>query len=491
MDVEVMKDAWIWCQTIDCESSVAWLLIVVFTAAKMSPRQAEAWIKIDDESKNEWLIRLPHLGSCGTVCVLIICAVLTNQARGQSEAVEWCPYRPAAPQDCDVNSLPPTCQTTSTTPVTGSQAQTCAPSNNGSSPDNLNSPPVFVSPTADTWDPYSTQGASQRVDQWLAPPPLGNCDPYLTRPSSSQSAGKDSASTQASSGSADRSPFRYRLMWEPAQPVQGQPTELGMVEHDLSFKFPLWVSGPDVISFSGGVCADLFQTDAVLPDSGRAFPEELWNIRAGINYMRRFDNGWTGGATLTIGSACDQPFESLRDMDVTAVAFLRMPRGEHDAWKFSLVYAPMSQIPFPIPLVAYQWHPSDMFNMDIGLPFKATYRPTESLTFDVSYMLLTTVNVKATYQLCDSWQVYGAFDWEYDSWFLHDREDYKERLFSYDMRLSTGVRTTYFQKLTVDLSTGYMFDRFYFTGQDYNDRNHDRLNIGSGVYASLEASLRF
>jgi len=59
------------------------------------------------------------------------------------------------------------------------------------------------------------------------------------------------------------------------------------------------------------------------------------------------------------------------------------------------------------------------------------------------------------------------------------------------MRLSTGVRTPLFQKLTVDLSTGYMFDRFYFTGQDYNDRNHDRLNIGSGVYASLEASLRF
>ena len=59
------------------------------------------------------------------------------------------------------------------------------------------------------------------------------------------------------------------------------------------------------------------------------------------------------------------------------------------------------------------------------------------------------------------------------------------------MRLSTGVRTPLFQKLTVDLSTGYMFDRFYFTGQDYNDRNHDRLNIGSGVYAALEASLRF
>lgn len=433
------------------------------------------------------MIVVQNLRSCGVVCVLIVCAVLTNQARGQSGAMEWRPYRP----DCDAEPLPPTCQTTPTTPVMGAQARPFAPPNNGSSPENLNSPPVFVSPTALTSDPYSTQGASQNIGQELAPPLMDNWDPYAIRPAPSQSADKGSSSTQGGSGSADKSPLRYGLMWEPAQPVQGQPTDLGMVEHDFSFKFPMWASGPDVISFSGGVCADLFQTEAVLPDSGRAFPEELWNIRAGINYMRRFDNGWTGGATLNIGSACDRPFESLRDMDFTASAFLRVPRGEHDAWKFSLVYAPMSQIPYPLPLVAYQWHPSDMFNMDIGLPFKVTYRPTESLTFDVSYMLLTTVHAKATYQLRDSWQVYGAFDWEYDSWFLHDREDYKERLFSYDMRLSVGVRKTVFQKLNVDLSTGYMFDRFYFTGQDYNDRNHDRLNIGSGVYASLEASLRF
>ena len=95
MDVEVMKNTRIWCHTIDCGNSVAWLLIFVFTTAQLSPRQRKSRMRIGKQSKSEWLIRLPHFGSCGTVCILITYMVLTNQARGQSGGAEWCPYRPA------------------------------------------------------------------------------------------------------------------------------------------------------------------------------------------------------------------------------------------------------------------------------------------------------------------------------------------------------------------------------------------------------------
>jgi hypothetical protein len=290
-------------------------------------------------------------------------------------------------------------------------------------------------------------------------------------------------------GGGSKSPVRYGIMWQPDVAVEGQATDLGLIQHDLNLMYPVWKSDPHTVILSGGVQLDLFNTDAVLPDSGRAFPAELWNIKLGMNYIRRFDNGWTGGASANIGSASDQPFSAMRDVNFGMFAFLRVPHRERNAWNLSLAYAPLSPIPFPIPMASYQWQKSDAFSMNIGVPLQMTYRPTERLKFDVSYMLLTTVHAQATYQLNDQWTTYGAFDWQNQSWFLDDRQDRKERLFSYDKRLSVGVKTKVLKHLAVDLSTGYLFDRYFFTGQNFNDSDHDRIDIGSGLFASAQAGL--
>ncbi len=432
-------------------------------------------MKINLRCTTQRPIRLAFRKWFGIVCLFIVCATLASLANGQTSEPEWRPYR--EPVGDTVSN-----QVYDARP---------SPTNYGNSEEPLYNAPTQFSPSTVFGEPYVIPSASQGIGNELAPPSTSNWDPYAA-PAQSPSANKQLAPKQGGlSGSDDKSPFQFRTLWEPSQPVQGQPTDLGMAEYDLTFKVPVWMSGPDIITLSGEACLNQFQTNAVLPNTGRAFPSELWNIQAGVNYIRRFDNGWTGGMKMSLGSACDQPFDSLRDVTFTAVGFLRVPRGEHDAWSFSVAYRPMSDIPYPIPLVSYHWEPSDMFNMDIGVPFRITYRPTERLTLEASYMLLTTVHTQATYQFGDSWQLYGAYDWENRDWFLHDREDYLERLFSYDQRLSVGVRTTVFEKVAVDLSTGYTFDRYYFTGQNFSDRNHDRVNIDSGVFAALRASLRF
>jgi hypothetical protein len=80
-------------------------------------------------------------------------------------------------------------------------------------------------------------------------------------------------------------------------------------------------------------------------------------------------------------------------------AFLRVPQGTHNAWLFSLAYAPTSEIPFPLLGVAYLAHPSEQFLAAIGLPLYLRYRPWDTLTLEGSYMLLRTVHARATYQL--------------------------------------------------------------------------------------------
>jgi hypothetical protein len=283
----------------------------------------------------------------------------------------------------------------------------------------------------------------------------------------------------------------YRLTWMPDASVSGQNTKLASWRNDLSAFFPFWQDGPDAVSGSVRVRGEFFHTDAVLPDTGRPFPDELWNINFGANYRHLFDNGWVGGVGVSVGSASDKPFHGIDEMTLGVHTFLRIPSGEHNAWLFSLAYSPTSELHIPIPGVAYIWQPSEQFRMNIGLPFQLWYRPIDDLTLDFSYMLLRTVHAKATYRLLPDVFVHGGFDWSNESFFLADREDRNDRFFSYDKRLSGGVLFRLTPKASLDLSGGYVFDRFYFEGQNYSDRNRDRIDVGNGPFVSGQFLLRW
>ena len=74
---------------------------------------------------------------------------------------------------------------------------------------------------------------------------------------------------------------------------------------------------------------------ARFPEAGGRFPSELWDAIAGLSYRHKFDNGWIGGLAVTGGSASDEPFNSLDEVYVRAVAMLRVPQGERNAWIFT------------------------------------------------------------------------------------------------------------------------------------------------------------
>jgi hypothetical protein len=283
----------------------------------------------------------------------------------------------------------------------------------------------------------------------------------------------------------------YRLTWVPDESVSGQNTKLASWRNDFTSFFPLWQNGPDLVSGSVRVRGEFFHTDAVLPDTGQPFPDELWNINFGANYRHLFDNGWVAGAGVNVGSASDKPFHGIDEMTVGVNAFLRIPSGERNAWLFSLAYSPTGELHIPIPGVAYVWQPSDQFRMNIGLPFQLWYRPIDDLTLDFSYMLVRTVHARATYRVLPDVFVHGGFDWSNESYFLADRPDRNDRFFSYDKRLSGGVLFRLTPKASLDLSGGYVFDRFYFEGQNYSDRNFNRVDVGNGPFLSGQFLMRW
>jgi hypothetical protein len=287
-----------------------------------------------------------------------------------------------------------------------------------------------------------------------------------------------------------RATFRSTIF--PNEKVEGQGTSLGFSQEDFSLLVPLYQDPCNDWSVSGHFRAEPFHTGGtILPDSLRGFPDNLYAVHLGTEYRHLFDNNWIAGGGVSFGSASDRLFHSINEMTVGVNTFLRIPSGERNAWLFTLSYSPTSELAIPVPGVAYIYQPSDTFRAYIGLPFQLYWRPLDDLTLTFSYMLVRTVHARATYRLSGPFRVYAGFDWSNESYFLAGRADDRDRFFYYDKRLTTGVQYSLSRNLLLDLSAGYTFDRFFFQGHSYNDRHHDRVDVGNGAFVSFGIQSRW
>jgi hypothetical protein len=292
-------------------------------------------------------------------------------------------------------------------------------------------------------------------------------------------------------GLLPRDSFRYGAIWFPNVPVPGQPAQFQMLGQDLSFTHPLWADPMSVWSLSGGVRNRLIDTGAILPDTGQAFPTDLWDIHLGLRYARQLTNGWMAGGGVSLGSASDHPFAGIREMNVGVNAMLRMPQGEHNAWIFSLMYSPTGELNFPLPGVAFSWNPSPEFHANIGLPLQVTWRPTDQWQFEASYMLIHTIHAKATYRFAERLSVFAAYDWSNETYTLLDRPEANDRFFMYDQRLSLGLQALLARGWTASVAAGYVFDRRWFEGTSFNASGFNRVELGAGPFASMNLGVRF
>jgi hypothetical protein len=277
------------------------------------------------------------------------------------------------------------------------------------------------------------------------------------------------------------------------EPVRGQNTRLGFSREEAACSGPVWQDEADEWTASANLREEALRTGgAVLPATGQPLPHDLWDVRLATGYRHLFDNGWIAGVNVNVGSASDQPFHGLAEMTAGVNASLRLPSGERNAWLFTLNYSATSEIPIPIPGVAYLLNPSDCFQAVLGFPFASVnYRPTDDLALSVSYALLTNVNARATYRVAPWLRVYTAFNVENESYFPVGRPDDRDRLFYYDDKVSAGVQCGLGPNWSLDVSSGYVFDRYYFEGRSLSDRNANRIDVGDGPFAGASLQLHF
>ncbi|QDU25130.1 hypothetical protein ETAA8_01910 [Anatilimnocola aggregata] len=335
---------------------------------------------------------------------------------------------------------------------------------------------------------WPTQTSPQLIEQWPEVDPLFvDEEALLFAPREGTYPAEFQPRETAGPPGQDRSPLRLGALWVPSQNVRGQGSELSFTGLQASLAFPLYIepTGRSIWLAMTNLEHLEIGGNAILPDSGTPLPADLWKLSIGTLHSREFDNGWRAGFMFNVGSASDRPFAGIRDMTLTTLGFLNVPSGERDAWSFSLFYSPTSQLPFPIPGVAYVWRPSDQFTANIGIPFSLRYQPTETFTFTASYLPLTNVALRGSQRLGDYWNLYASYQIVNETYWLSERVNTQDRLYLFDQRVGIGLERELAFGFKLDLAAAYLFDRRIFQAESFSDARHDVLDIEPGPAVSL------
>ena len=285
---------------------------------------------------------------------------------------------------------------------------------------------------------------------------------------------------------------RYRLWYLPDTGVRGQPGGFSQARQELDLPIPLLLDKTDLFGLSFRLRNTATWTPATLPDSGRPFPSRLWEVSLGVGYLHRFDNGWSAGVLPRIGTATDKPFQSTRELNFSAIGFVRVPAYyQGDFWNFTLLYFPNSQLPFPFPGVAYEWNPDKTVRINFGIPFSVRWQFSPGWEFDFGYRPLTQITSRLSFDPRPGFRTYALFDWDSDGYYLAGRPERRDLFFLQEKRAGGGVRLDLAEHFTLDLSGGYAFNRSSGVGRNSIRYKSDRLDIRSGAYLSAWLLLQF
>ncbi|MFM8434816.1 MAG: hypothetical protein ACKOBP_05640 [Planctomycetia bacterium] len=228
-------------------------------------------------------------------------------------------------------------------------------------------------------------------------------------------------------------------------------------------------------------------TDAVLPDSGLPVPSQLWLVETGFMHVRPLADGGSIGGNFLFGSASDRPYAAGRDLTLMTVAFYNRPTGRgDDEWSFSVFYSPTSQLPYPLPGIAYVWRPNDRFEAKLGVPPAFEWRPTDDWTFTANYFPLVNFNATARRRLVDGLSLIAFYRTDTEIYFLAARRHDDQRFYVFDQRAAVGLERTLGRGFALEATASYIFDRQLFQGTNFLSGRTDFIAFDPGLGLSLQ-----
>jgi hypothetical protein len=311
----------------------------------------------------------------------------------------------------------------------------------------------------------------------FAPEPISDLDPQAATPSAEKKPYGSNA------------PVSLGAFWAPATPVVGQAATLSMNAEFARLAAPLVMPQEGSPLWLGIAKFGRLElaTDAVLPDSGERVPSQLWLVETGVTHIRPQDNGGTLGGTFLFGTASDQPYAAGRDLTLMAVGFWQKPAANgRDDWSFSVFYSPTSQLPYPLPGIAYVWKPDDTLEAKIGLPGGIEYRPDDDWEFSLTYFPLVNVAAVARRRLTEQASLFATYRTDTQIYFLADRVIDDDRFYVFDQRAAIGLERQIAGGFSLESTVSYLFDRTLFQGTSFSSGRRDVVDFDPGIALAVQ-----
>ena len=308
--------------------------------------------------------------------------------------------------------------------------------------------------------------------------PISDLDPQLSTPAQEKKKPYGSSA-----------PVSLGAFWAPPTPVVGQQATLSMNAEFARVGAPLMVPQEGEPLWLGIAKFGRLElaTEAVLPDSGEQVPSQLWLVETGVTHIRPQDDGGTIGGTFLFGTASDQPYAAGRDLTLMAVGFWQKPAANgRDDWSFSLFYSPTSQLPYPLPGVAYVWKPDDTLEAKIGLPGGIEYRPDDDWELSLTYFPLVNVAAVARRRLTEQASLFATYRTDTQIYFLADRLIDDDRFYVFDQRAAIGFERQLAGGFSLESTISYLFDRTLFQGTSFSSGRRDVVDFDPGIALAVQ-----
>jgi hypothetical protein len=137
---------------------------------------------------------------------------------------------------------------------------------------------------------------------------------------------------------------RYALNIYADSDVEGQDTNLGLIEHDFFLMAPVWQNERNEFGITARVELQDTDTDAVLPREGIPLPGQLWEVRVGGNYRGVLRKDWVWGVNASFGSASNEPFQAGDAFDAATSPF-RPGMPSMEPWAVSSAFRTRREMP--------------------------------------------------------------------------------------------------------------------------------------------------
>ena len=308
--------------------------------------------------------------------------------------------------------------------------------------------------------------------------PISDLDPQLSTPA-----------REKKKPYGSNAPVSLGAFWAPPTPVVGQQATLSMNAEFARVGAPLMAPREGEPLWLGIAKFGRLElaTEAVLPDSGERVPSQLWLVETGVTHIRPQDDGGTLGGTFLFGTASDQPYAAGRDLTLMAVGFWQKPAANgRDDWSFSVFYSPTSQLPYPLPGVAYVWKPDDTLEAKIGLPGGIEYRPNDDWELSLTYFPLVNVAAVARRRLSEQASFFATYRTDTQIYFLADRLIEEDRFFVFDQRAAIGVERRLAGGFSLESTVSYLFDRTLFQGTSFSSGRRDVVDFDPGIALAVQ-----